>query len=279
LESDGQLLLFYTSYCALHNAEGRVRRATGLWAGVLRGGLVWALAVLSACSGSEGAIVRERAAEPQARPATSQEHPADHTAGQTGTTKSVRRIRTSSLARTADMAETKEGFVFVKKRGPVVGDGTLRTYRLEVEPETGVDPRAFSDLAERILSDERGWTGTGDWALQRVTRRDVDIRVVLATPPTVDRLCAEVGLDTHGEVSCWNGRLAAINLDRWMTGADAFPRPLRTYRQYLLNHEVGHGLGYHHVSCPRPGARAPVMQQQTYATRPCKPNGWPMHDG
>jgi hypothetical protein len=179
----------------------------------------------------------------------------------------------------APIGTSGEGFLFVDGDGSVAGDGTLRTYRLEVEADTGVDPRAFTDLAERILNDERGWTGAGDWALRRVSSRDADIRVVLATPPTVDRLCAHAGLDTHGEVSCWNGRFAAINGDRWNSGAEGFVGPLRAYRQYVLNHEVGHGLGYHHEACPRPGARAPVMQQQTYATRPCRANGWPVHDG
>jgi len=179
----------------------------------------------------------------------------------------------------APIETSGEGFAVVDEGGPVVGRGTRRTYRLEVEPETGVDPRAFADLAERMLSDERGWTGTGDWALQRVARREADIRVVLATPRTVDRLCAEAGLDTGGEVSCWNGRFAAINVDRWNTGAEGFVGSLRAYRQYVLNHEVGHALGYPHEACPRPGARAPVMQQQTYATKPCRANGWPVLDG
>jgi hypothetical protein len=179
----------------------------------------------------------------------------------------------------APVASSGEGFVFVDEDGSVAGDGSLRTYRLEVEPETGVDPHAFTAMAERILSDERGWTGTGAWALRRVSRRDADIRLVLATPPTVDRLCAQAGLDTHGEVSCWNGRFAAINIDRWNTGAAGFAGPLHLYRKYVLNHEVGHGLGYHHEACPRPGARAPVMQQQTYATKPCRANGWPVLDG
>jgi hypothetical protein len=169
-----------------------------------------------------------------------------------------------------------DGFLFVEGEGPVVGDGELRTYRIEVEPEVGVNPRSFTDLAERILSDERGWTGAGDWALQRVAAPTADIRVVLATPATVDRLCAQAGLNTHGEVSCWNGRFAALNIDRWRGGAKGFSGPPQQYREYLLNHEVGHGLGYRHRACPRPGAPAPVMQQQTYATKPCKANGWPV---
>lgn len=175
----------------------------------------------------------------------------------------------------AALRSTGEGFTFVDQEGPVVGNGELRTYRLEIEPAAAVDPRVFTDLAERILRNERGWTGAADWSLQRVTGREADIRVVVATPDTVDRLCARAGLDTHGEVSCWNGEFAAINADRWVKGAKGFIGSLRSYRQYLLNHEVGHGLGYAHEVCPRPGAPAPIMQQQTYATRPCIANGWP----
>ncbi|MBW3604444.1 MAG: DUF3152 domain-containing protein [Actinobacteria bacterium] len=172
---------------------------------------------------------------------------------------------------------TGEGFVFVDDAGPRVGDGRLRTYRLEVEPATGVDPRIFTAIGERILNDQRGWTGTGRWALQRVRRR-ADIRVVLATPETVDRLCAQAGLRTVGKLSCWNGRFAALNVHRWRRGARGFVGSLRTYRRYVLNHEVGHGLGYGHRACPRKGRRAPVMQQQTLATRPCRANGWPTLD-
>lgn len=176
------------------------------------------------------------------------------------------------------LATSGEGFRFVDEGGARVGDGQLRTYRLEVEPATGVDPARFTALAERILLDERGWTGAADWALQRVVAREADVRVVLATPDTVDRLCAQAGLDTHGEVSCFNGYIAALNIDRWRTGADGFDGPLHIYRRYLLNHEVGHGLGYPHEQCPRAGARAPVMQQQTYRTAPCVANGWPTMD-
>lgn len=172
---------------------------------------------------------------------------------------------------------TVEGFQFVDDAGERVGSGRRRTYRIEVEPATGVNLRWVTGQAERILSDPRGWTGVARWRLQRVRRRP-DIRVVIATPDTVDRLCARAGLRTMGEVSCWNGRFAAINVERWRRGADGFPGPLRAYRRYVLNHEVGHGLGYGHASCPRPGARAPVMQQQTFRTRPCRPNGWPAWD-
>lgn len=173
------------------------------------------------------------------------------------------------------LERTEEGFDRVGGEGPVAGaEGPLRTYSLEVEPGLGVDPVAFAAEAEAALSDARGWTGRGERRLQRVNN-DPDIRVVVASPDTVDAYCARAGLDTAGRLSCWNGRFAMLNVDRWLTGADAFDAPLDQYRAYLVNHELGHGLGYGHRDCPSAGALAPVMMQQTKSTGSCLPNPWP----
>jgi hypothetical protein len=98
--------------------------------------------------------------------------------------------------------------------------------------------------------------------------------VLLATPGTVDRICARVGLRTGGIFSCWSGRTAAINARRWHEGARDH-HDLAVYRAYLVNHEVGHGLGYGHVDCPGSGQPAPVMMQQTKSVGACTPNAWP----
>lgn len=174
------------------------------------------------------------------------------------------------------VVSTAEGFARVGGDGEVVGAaGPLVTYSLEVEPATGIDPGAFAREAEAILSDPRGWSGRGERRLQRVGAGDPAIRIVLATPGTVDRYCARAGLDTAGRYSCWNGTFAMINLDRWSGGAAAFDAPLSEYRGYVVSHEAGHGLGYGHVGCPAAGALAPVMVQQTISTGGCRPNAWP----
>jgi hypothetical protein len=124
------------------------------------------------------------------------------------------------------------------------------------------------------LTHRNGWGADGIHALRRVGPGvDTKLRVLLATPATVDALCAP--LQTRGRLSCRNGSRVVINAWRWAHGALAYDGRLAGYRHYVVNHEVGHALGRPHVPCPGRGALAPVMLQQTKGLRGCRPNPWP----
>ncbi|MFP4311945.1 MAG: DUF3152 domain-containing protein [Nitriliruptoraceae bacterium] len=167
---------------------------------------------------------------------------------------------------------TAEGFE-VAAGGVAVGDGPEVTYTVELEPAVGEDLLAFTAAVEEALGDPRSWSRR--WRLVRVDDpSEAAVRVLLATPTTVDRLCGQVGLRTVGRYSCWTGRFAALNAWRWAEGAPDFD-DLTTYRRYLVNHEVGHALGFGHVGCEEPGAPAPVMMQQSMGTGGCVANSWP----
>lgn len=149
------------------------------------------------------------------------------------------------------------------------GTGTTTSYRVEVEEGLPWEPDEFAAIVEATLADKRGWVRTGR-SFQRNTT--ASLRVRLATPSTVDRLCAP--LQTRGEVSCRNGNLVVLNAKRWNLGIEAYKK-ISEYRRYVVNHEVGHVLGYGHRACPSHGQSAPVMQQQTKDMQSCRPNPWP----
>ncbi|PDP84725.1 hypothetical protein CQJ94_24155 [Glycomyces fuscus] len=169
--------------------------------------------------------------------------------------------------------ESADGdFSVLEGESDVMGDGPLTTFAVEVEEGLPGEAEDFAAAVEEILGDPRSWGDDGERAMQRVDGDDADIRVLLAAPDTVDRLCAP--LNTDGYVSCANGNRAIINQNRWVSGVPHFEDDLRTYRIYLINHEVGHTLGHGHVDCPGEGEQAPVMQQQTLSLQGCEPNGW-----
>jgi uncharacterized protein DUF3152 len=154
------------------------------------------------------------------------------------------------------------------------GPGPLRRYTVQIEDGIQVDRLSVAGQIARILGDRRGWGGTGRLSFQRVSSGPVSFRVVLATPSTVNRMCAP--LITGGIYSCGVYGRAVLNLMRWRSGAAPFGANLTMYRRYLVNHEVGHVLGHSHRSCHAAGARAPVMMQQTKGVGSCRANGWPL---
>jgi beta-lactamase class A len=156
----------------------------------------------------------------------------------------------------------------------VTGAGSLKRFTVEVEDGLAVDHHAFASFVEATLSEERGWAGRDDVAFQRVSQEPVSFRVILASPVTTDRLCAP--LRTNGFFSCFMQGRAVLNVRRWRAGASAYGRALAAYRRYMVNHEVGHALGYEHTGCSGTGHRAPVMMQQTKGVAPCRPNARPL---
>ena len=161
---------------------------------------------------------------------------------------------------------------------PPTSGRTVR-WTLETEGGLGVDATALATTVATVLADPRGWQ-TKDRVrfvnvspAQAAKRADVDLRITLASPDLTDRLCAP--LQTRGQVSCHNGGRVVLNARRWLLGAEAYGTDVAAYRTYLVNHEVGHGLGHGHAYCGGAGKVAPVMMQQTYGLKGCTAWRWP----
>ncbi|MDG4809738.1 DUF3152 domain-containing protein [Micromonospora sp. WMMD1120] len=161
------------------------------------------------------------------------------------------------------------------------GSGTAgRLLRYRVAVERDIHGLPVADVAGAIsatLNDPRGWTAGGAWRLRRVGADDpTDFTIYLATPGTRDTLCQD---QPEGYTSCRNGARVVLNVARWVKGVPGYGASLATYRQYMVNHEVGHKLGFGHERCPGKGRPAPVMQQQTLGLHGCVANPWPYPKG
>ena len=160
----------------------------------------------------------------------------------------------------------------------VHGSGPLERFVVEVEDGIGVDGAGFAAAVEATLGDPRSWGNGGRMSFQRVGVTEAaagsyDFRVSLVSPGSMETYCPGVG--TGGYTSCRYGERAVINLARWETAVPDYAGDIATYRQYVVDHEVGHALGNGHEQCPGPGQVAPVMQQQTLGLQGCTKNAWP----
>lgn len=174
---------------------------------------------------------------------------------------------------------------------------TVVTYTVEIED--GVTPaegdEGFAQFVDRTLADPRSWITVKGVTLQRVDAGTTpDFRVTLASQQTVRGMC---GFSVPLESSCYTrteGRVV-INDSRWVRGSLTYGTDLNSYREYAINHEVGHALGYGHQPCGANGALAPVMMQQSWSAsndalagingsvaadgKSCLPNPWPDPSG
>lgn len=230
-----------------------------------------------------------RAPEAAAKPPPPDPEPSPTTAAALPSVPATPALDDSVLRLAGPVPSSGTGsFQYASSRGLLLGTaGPLRRYRVAVERGSGVDAGEFAAAVDGALGDQRSWTGGGRRRLQRVSGgADHDFTILLATARTAGRLCAAGGVNIRvggrPYTSCRVSHTVVLNLDRWHRSVDhlvAAGVPLAEYRTYVVNHEVGHEFGYGHEGCPRSGAPAPVMMQQTLFLNGCLPNPWPYLNG
>ncbi|MPZ66972.1 MAG: DUF3152 domain-containing protein [Pseudonocardiaceae bacterium] len=177
---------------------------------------------------------------------------------------------------------------------PQFGTGRLFTYTVEVEDgvELPGGGEGFATTTDATLNNPKSWIGSKEYAFRRVDDpAAADVRISLTSQRSTRKIC---GFVIPYDGSCWRGDMerVVLNTARWTRGAVAFQGNVVQYQQYVVNHEVGHALGFSHVGCERNGALAPIMMQQTWGVandyiaelgsdgvtgdgKVCEPNAWP----
>lgn len=160
--------------------------------------------------------------------------------------------------------------------GPAGAQDQPAQEKVALAIESRVDDVSTDELSlitMSTLTDPRGWAQAG---FTFDADPDSANRLVLAEPDVVDELCAPI--ETGGTLSCQNGPVVVLNADGWRTAPEGWP-DVETYRQFLVNHGVGHLLSQFHPSnrCPVPGEPEALMAPQANGLEGCTANPWPLN--
>jgi hypothetical protein len=267
---------------------GKGRAFTGIAAAAIT--TVLAFIVAAQVTGDPGQDSSERGVNTGQRSAGG-DHAADEERADRAARPSQGKVRPEPLPYSAQMAKRypladdfkgsgRFSTVAGHEKGP--SKGRVVRYRVDIEQGLPLEGGLFAEAVHKTLNDKRSWAHDGERSFERVSTGKADFVITLASPRTTDVWCAKSDLDTSEEkVSCDSAATerVMINAFRWARGAPTYGSgQMHSYRQMLINHEVGHRLGHGHVGCPKDGKLAPVMMQQTKflstdgAT--CKPNAW-----
>lgn len=269
---------------------GKSKRGKGrTFTGIAAAAVTTALAVVVAgqvTGGRDGASAQSQAAGGGDRDARDSASRSDGRPRQSGTPSATPLTYQEQMGKQYPLSADLKGngtFQAVTGFDRAPGTGQKYRYRVDVEEGLGLDAELFADAVQKTLNDDRSWAHNGSRTFERISSGKPDFVITLASPGTTATWCAKSGLDTTiDNVSCDSAATdrVMINAYRWAQGSDTYgENKMYAYRQMLINHEVGHRIGYGHVTCDKDGELAPVMQQQTkflnHGGIRCRANPWP----
>lgn len=138
-------------------------------------------------------------------------------------------------------------------------------------PQADVD--GMSAIINSTLNAKRGWSLSNNISFVK-SDTTCDFTIWLAAPDQM----TSFGAICDAYWSCAVKPNVIFNWDRWRYTSEPWKKTggsLDDYRVMVINHEVGHWLGFDHSNCPVQGQLAPVMQQQSIDLQGCVFNPWP----
>ncbi|HET6152178.1 MAG TPA: DUF3152 domain-containing protein [Marmoricola sp.] len=157
--------------------------------------------------------------------------------------------------------------------GHRVGVRKSFTYSIGTRGRITANLKVFARIAAQVYANPRGWRSAG-YEFRQVAHGG-DFTLVLSNA----RQMPSFGYPCDSTWSCRVGRNVIINQTRWLHASPAWNaahQPRLEYRTMVIDHETGHWLGHHHLTCPGKGQLAPLMMQQSKGLHGCRFNPYPL---
>ena len=134
-------------------------------------------------------------------------------------------------------------------------------------------------IIKKILADKRGWAGKGYFFEEINNLYKAKIQIYFKTNKQINKLFNNhVNLKNLSVTDRSTNPISIyFNTNNWYKIPKPFKSSLKKYREYLVQHEFGHAIGYNHVERPPKNSKqlCNPMLQQTLHTKPyCIPNPW-----
>ena len=163
-------------------------------------------------------------------------------------------------------------------------------YSIDISSNIDSNVDDFINSVQSIIEHRYGWSSIYPITFKRISSYELRQRVtdspfdhfelILMDDKDIHQNC---GSSLDG-LSCFNykTRILSIRKSRWLYGSKQSKMSLKQYRNYLINHEVGHAIGLPHNSTPiiKDGkCYSPIMHQQTKGQLlGCLPTEYPMKE-
>lgn len=141
-----------------------------------------------------------------------------------------------------------------------------QTYNYCLRPDEGAEAEALRTRAAAVL-------GSGGWTLGgrlRFVPASSNCDFTVGVVPADDM--ATVNVACTARTTCQVGSQLAVSAGAWAAAPAGWKGNLDEYRSELIQHEVGHWLGFDHVSCLSTDAPKPILQAPTVVLAGCSPN-------
>jgi hypothetical protein len=141
------------------------------------------------------------------------------------------------------------------------------SYSYCVGGDTAQDMQALGQQAAATLADGNGWTLGGRLKFELANEAcNLTLRV------TSEEGMKTLAASCVGKSSCQVGNEVLVRDSDWAAAPAVWKGTLVAYRAELINHEIGHWLGFDHASCVGRAVPAPILAVPTVVLGGCSPN-------